>query len=134
MIQYKTEKGLAYHDRLELEFFHRIDPRLRGILWVLDDWSVRTTGKNIIITCLNRTEEENKAVGGYKWTAHYVGRAGDLRAHLFSDIEIERLIAYAKEVWGEDFIYIVCHGEGPNRHIHININRRHHRKDYAEAA
>ena len=134
MVQYKSEYGQNYHDRLENQFLHRIDPRLRGVLWELDDWSVRTTGKNITITCLNRTEEENERVGGKKRSAHRCGRAADIRSYLFSEIEIERLVAYLYEVWGPEFLHIVHHDSGHGDHIHININRPFHRKNYAEAA
>ena len=43
--------------------------------------------KPFILTCLNRTEEENKAVGGSKYSAHKYARGGDGRSRIYSDSE-----------------------------------------------
>ena len=134
MIQYKSENGQDYRDRLEFQFSHQIDPRLRGVLWELDDWSVRTTGKNITITCLNRTVEQNKKDGGKERSAHLYSRAADIRSYLLSALEIEKVVAHLNEVWGTEYLHVVYHDSGRGDHIHININRPFHRKNYAGAA
>lgn len=134
MIDCKTESGQEYHDELKNQFSFWIDPRLRAVLTEADGWSRRTTRKGLLITCLNRTEEENQAVGGRKRSAHCYSRAADIRSWLFSTIEIKRLILHLQEVWGKEFLHVIHHDSGRGDHIHININRPFHRKNYAEAA
>lgn len=134
MVSFKSENGTEYYDRLYLEFKHWIDPRLRAVLLELDDWSQRILGKRVLITSLNRTKEENEKVGGSVYSAHLVGRAVDIRSRLFEEAELEQIKKHLMDAWGFSFLYVICHGKGSNKHIHINIRHAHQIKNYARVA
>lgn len=121
MIQFKTENGAEYQARLETEFTNDIDSRLRAILLDLNFYTERMFGKSLIITCLNRTVAENERVGGNPNSAHLDRRAVDLRSRDFSEIVLDFIVKYLYDTWRKDFIYVLVHGQGFNKHIHINI-------------
>lgn len=119
---FKTENGQHYHDRLSNEFHHKIDLRLKAILMEAGDWSNRVLTKKLIVTCLNRTKEENDKVGGRPTSAHFEGRAADLRTSHLGQPEIDKLIGHLNKVWGLEFLHTKYHDDGTGFHLHININ------------
>jgi hypothetical protein len=115
--------------RTTLEFFNKIDGRLRALIYDLDGYVDRTFNKKLIITCLNRTEEENKADKGKPYSAHLFGRAVDIRAKdpvtnrwYFNPEQQEQIKDYLEKTWGKDFISVNIDPHGTAPHIHININ------------
>lgn len=132
MVLFKGENGQAYYDRLYFEFRDRIDPRLRAVLMELGKWAEWHTGKGIILTCLNRTEDENNAVGGNHFSAHLVGRAADLRSSNFGQAEVQKILNHLTATWPSSQIYAIYHDSGSGPHIHINIRHSQHRKNYAK--
>lgn len=127
MLHFKQENGKDYLHRLIKEFHHEIDPRLSAILLGLDNWTRVQLGKELTITCLNRTKEENKKVGGVAWSAHLDGRAADIRTWNLTDEDIGRIKRYLSESWGTDFLFFKYHDSGSGKHIHLNINYKHRR-------
>ena len=127
----KKENGRQYEQMLEQQFYGQIDGRLRAVYLELNDWVLREfVGKIIIITCLNRTPQENKTVGGKPYSAHLDCRAFDGRIRKdFSLDEIKQIERHLLEVWG-DFLYVKVHGKGYNKHIHVNIRHKYIRKTF----
>lgn len=119
---FDMDEGQAHSDRLHTEFNHKIDVRLKAILIEGAMWSQNVLGKQLIITCLLRTEEENEAVGGKPLSAHKEARAGDLRTRHLTPEEEEKLKAHFQNVWGKAFLHVIIHDSGAGRHMHVNIN------------
>lgn len=116
-------------DRIMSEFIGCIDPRLQAFLLWMSYHVDHKYGKNLTLTCLNRTLEENKEVNGAQYSAHLVGRAADIRSWHFTQAQIEEIIKKVNEVWG-DMIYILYHNSGSGDHIHANITKKYHIKNY----
>ena len=114
-------------DRLLNEFRFKIDLRLQAILFELAVWMARTLSKGLIVTCLLRTVEENKAVNGLPNSSHLDGRAADIRTYLLSKPEIDKLIAHLNAVWGIEFLHTKYHDSGSGLHLHTNINIKYKR-------
>ena len=125
MIKYKEQNGLEYKARLDVEFTRTIDKRLKAILLDLADEVQRKFKKNIILTCLNRTEEENQKVNGSPFSAHLYGRGADIRIWHFSQKELDFITNYLYNIWSDDFLYIKIHDAGSGNHIHLNIKYKH---------
>jgi len=125
MLKYKTENGLEYKARLEVEFTRTIDKRLKAILLDLADEVQRKFKKDIILTCLNRTAKENLIVNGSPFSAHLSGRGADVRTWHFSKKELDFISNYLYTTWTDDFIFIKVHDAGSGNHIHINIRYKH---------
>ena len=123
MLGFKRKEG----GRLRREFFYLVDPKLRALLLDLANLCHHFWHRDLVVTCLFRDEAENEAIGGNPNSAHLSGRAADLRVNWiggddgYTDKEIDTLIEYVKGVWGNGY-HIICHGEGANRHIHLNVN------------
>lgn len=115
--------------RLVIELNHRIDPRLEGVIRDLAAVTGRVFSKDLTITCLFRSEAENDAVGGYEFSAHLVGRGGDLRSRNFSDEEKKSIDTYLHKVYGKDYLYWKFHNSGHGEHLHLNIRFTHGRWD-----
>lgn len=125
----KKDNGREYQKRLEYEYYNQIDGRLRAVYLELNDWMFRELGLRLIITCLNRTKEENKKVNGSEWSAHLFGRALDGRTRGFSDKEVKKIIEHLSLVWG-NFLYVKHHNAGTGMHLHVNITYQYNRKAF----
>ena len=125
-VMFKYAIGTTERLEMMLDWDGAIDPRLCAILLELGDWTMRRWSKSIIITCLNRTDEENVSVGGRPKSSHKEGRGGDLRSRNFMPEQIQEILDHVKETWGSEFVHIVYHGD----HIHLNINYPFKRGDY----
>ena len=128
-----TYENIIYkHPAILQAFDYIIDPRLKALLHELSKWVYNNCeGKSLTITCLNRTVEENERVNGYKYSAHLIGRAVDIRSRYFTDDEIKRLIEHLKYSWG-DMVFVKYHDVGFGNHIHINITRKYHIRNYVK--
>lgn len=122
-IQPKGELGLAYELKLTEEFNTKLDPRLRAVLLECGRWVRQEFDKRLVYTCVIRTQEENKKVGGAKYSAHLYGRAVDIRTHNLTGSELSKLLTYIEVHWlkDEQWLYLLVHGQGNNKHFHINI-------------
>lgn len=122
-INVKRENGRDYEAKLRKDFRLKIDQRLVAVLFGLAFWVWQEYRIEIIITCLNRTPEENKAVGGHKYSAHLEinHRGADLRTRVFNLKQIEAIMEYLSDTWG-DFIYVKYHDSGSGKHLHLNIS------------
>jgi len=123
---FKKESGKEYQDKLNLEFTDQMDRRLASVYYEADDWCYRTFGKRVIITCINRTKEENKQGNGSEWSGHLFGRAMDWRTFHLSDNEVAELQVHLRLVWGV-FIYTQYHDSGTGKHLHVGIPYKYRR-------
>ena len=125
MIKFKDQNGLEYQARLEFEFIRTIDKRLKAILLDLADEVQRKFKKDVILTCLNRTEEENRKFNGSPFSAHLSGRGADIRTWHFNKKVLDFIMNYAYTTWTEDFIYLKYHDSGSGNHLHLSIRYKH---------
>jgi len=110
------------------EFMRDLDPRLRWMLVNIAARARRELGVETITTCIGRTVEENRAVGGIEQSAHlyrpgYYLRAVDLRTRHMSDDAIREYLNYFKP-WQAiaGLLHVKYHNSGSGNHIHVNVN------------
>ena len=124
MIKHKPENL----EKLMAGYYEELDPRCRAILLELDEWLEWKFNKGIVITQIGRTLEENKAIGGFEFSAHIIRedeyvRAVDFRSRIYTEEEKIAIVNHLEKTWNRHvkFIHIVAttHGTGP--HIHVNI-------------
>jgi hypothetical protein len=125
------------HTELAEQFNKRLDPRLTAIIADQAVWCLNELKKELIITCVNRTLETNKAVGGKPLSAHLFGRAVDIRSRIYNEEDVKKFVHRLLKVWGgndkerELMLCVVHHDSGAGEHIHVSINRSHWRGDFA---
>lgn len=138
-VHFKTENGQEYGQRLVHEFQEDIDNRLKAVLLELGEWTLYCYNKPVVVTCLNRTKEENDKVNGHENSAHlfdpndpllniYPGRAADIRSWAFMKDQIPKIVNHLEKVWGKEFLNVKYHNSGSGDHIHINIKWSYRRK------
>jgi uncharacterized protein YcbK (DUF882 family) len=130
VLRFKAENGPRYQRRLITEFETKIDFRLRALLRNLQDYMFDRFAKNLVVTCLIRTPEENRMVGGVPYSSHLSGRAADIRSWGMSKGQIGEIKAYLEHVWGP-LVYVLHHDSGHGEHIHVNINYRYSIEEFA---
>lgn len=127
-ITMKPKIGSPAFRRMMHDWENSIDPRLKAILSELATWTICEFNKGIIITCLNRTETENQAVGGRPKSSHLDGRAVDFRSWTFSSDQIKKVLLHIKRIWQRTdetlvpMVHIIHHDSGRGEHIHLNVN------------
>lgn len=129
IVLFKRDNGLEYSKQLETEFGGQIDGRLKAVIYEIGYFCYEKWGIKPVITCLNRTKEENKKVGGVKWSAHLYGRAVDLRTRTMTKQQIDELQKHLESVWGS-FLYVKYHDAGSGNHLHINIRYAYRRHNF----
>lgn len=95
MLQFKTT-------RIEHEFAQLAEknPRLRGIIQLAAGFAELEFKKDVVLTSIYRSPEENadlyKATPGGPpaWTPHTQWQGVDLRSSIYTDAEIQRLLAF----------------------------------------
>ena len=121
MITYKTEEGLAYIRRLTDEFNQQLDPLCRALVADLSIEMEKRFNRDIILTCVGRTPEENAKDGGVPNSAHLTFRAVDIRAKDWKPEEREFALAWIRHRWAQ-VGYALIHNAGGGIHLHVNIN------------
>lgn len=124
MIKFKTPK-------LKEEFYDlgRTDPRIRAAASELALWCGKMFDKDLIITCVWRTEEEQFTIyGEKKRSAHFClpqCRAVDIRAHrnYFSLYELENIQSFVQKYFPrrDRLPAVLLHGQGDKFHIHLSV-------------
>lgn len=131
-LQFKSEGGLVQYERLFAEWKEILDPRLKGVGYWLAQYMFEKYGRPLVISCIGRTETENDAVGGVKWSSHLILKdrrwvyALDFRSRDLPVEEKPKLVQHITETWnppGHPFLYCLHHDSGAGEHIHINVNR-----------
>ncbi len=126
------------HEHLKQEFFHldATDPRLRSVALELDFFFRQTFGRELLVTCVWRTEEEQKKlypefsarVGLVRPSPHLDRpcRAADFRSRDLSVSEIEALRNYFQSWWGNlpNYAFLVNDRGAAFPHIHVQVGKR----------
>ena len=123
-VEFKTENGQRYQNRLIKEFREYIDKRLQAVLLGLGLYTLAEHRYRTVITCLIRSPKENAKAGGSPHSAHLDGRAADVRVHGLTPAQKSLIASYLRRTWG-DFLYVIVHGKGSNEHLHINIQYKY---------
>jgi hypothetical protein len=124
MIKFKLPK-------LKEEFYDlaQTDPRIRAVVNELALWMEKLFGKHLVITCVWRTEEEQRGIyGEVKPSAHFCSpqcRAVDFRAHRghFTPQEMKNIESFVKKYFPrrDGFPAAKFHGQGDNYHLHLSV-------------
>jgi hypothetical protein len=124
MLKFKSSK-------LKEEFYDlgKTDPRIRAVAGELALWCEKLFDKDLIITCVWRTEEEQaKFYGEAKPSAHFLAplcRAVDIRAHrdYFSLYELENIQSFVQKYFPrrDKLPAVLLHGMGNKFHIHLSV-------------
>ena len=133
--------------QLKQQFYHlaQTDPRIRAVAGELALWVEKLFDKELVITCVWRTEEEQRKIygsinspqrdsmnspqgGEAKPSAHFClpqCRAVDIRAHqnYFTQLQLENMESFVKKYFPrqDGLGPILFHGEGENFHIHLSV-------------
>ncbi len=125
MIQFKTA-------RLEGEYQSLLatNKRLYALLILMQEYSKLNFGKDIVVTCLYRSEAENKALYSPNpepaWKPHTLWLAADLRSSIFTDAEIKKLLVFLNTITvfsGQRNCGVYHQIAGNVFHFHIQIDR-----------
>jgi hypothetical protein len=127
MIQFKTE-------RIENEWNgEQITQKMVDLTNMVNLYSEIEFGKSIVITCIMRTAPEQYEI--YKnnpkfqkkpWqSTHQFGRAIDIRSHIYSTDEIEKIVSFANMVTYDpkrpNKKTALAHTVGAGFHIHFQV-------------
>ena len=119
--------------RIELAFKHTNEARLRHDFRLHTDSIIRAITFDfafwllinfdhtiLLVTCLYRTESENKAAGGSKTSRHKekLCRAVDFRTRDWPKDALPSAIQYLENAWG-DLIYLLDEKD----HLHLQLSR-----------
>lgn len=122
-------------ERLEREFNYDVDPVLRGVAIDANIYMMNKYGIAMVITCIERSVQENVEVGGVPNSSHitevgFYCRAIDFRTiDLLTRAQVDDFIAYIKHVHGQR-IHVIFH----KNHIHMNVNKRYRTAKYVSNA
>ena len=130
LLGYDQDEGAGHASQLELEVRSWLSPLLFSVLMGLTFDVYRRTGYKIVVTCVNRSEAQNKAVGGYEHSGHLKGYAVDIRTRNMTPEVLEYVLEYLEANWSRYFIYSIYH----NHHIHIGVFRKDQTIDYSQYA
>ena len=124
MVRFKTPK-------LKEEFYDlaQTDPRIRAVAGELALWIEKLFEKHLVVTCVWRTEEEQRKIyGEVKPSAHSCTprcRAVDIRAHqdYFSLYELENIQSFVEKYFPrrDKLPPVLLHGLGDKFHIHLSV-------------
>ena len=124
MVKFKTR-------RLKQEFYDlaQTDPRIRALTSELALWVGRLFDKDLIITCVWRSQEEQKKIYGVNQpSAHFCTpqcRAVDIRTHqeYFTQHELENLESFVNKYFPrrDGLRAVLLHGKGDNFHLHLSV-------------
>ena len=122
MLKFKTEK--EYNDFYSMA----LDPRIRVLCLAAAAWLELEHGRDFVLTSLIRSNAEEKRLGGSG--VHAVGRAADGRLKDLPQEAVTSLTTFLDRYFyrgdasrGYPLYYV--HGEGDNRHIHIQVGWQH---------
>lgn len=112
------------HQNQEAELAQCPEP-LQLLVYRFADWSARKGLEDPIITCVGRTLEENKAVGGHPNSCHLWNpkpRAVDFRNHHYPTWQLELVEAWWRDVAKPPRFDVVTKAHGTAPHLHVEQN------------
>ncbi len=116
MIQFKTPRIADEWLLLGLK-----NDRLKGVLLALEQFVEIEFRKDVVITCLLRTQQENSACGGIIMSPHLSWQAADLRSSIYTEAEINRMVTFLNQFTYRDgkktALYHRVVGGAPHFHV-----------------
>lgn len=116
----------------EEDGYNNLDPRIKGLLLALALWQFLKWGIPLTITCIVRTLQENKDVGGQDNSAHILrpgqlwARAVDLRNHDLTEQQQAERREFVLSHWNfgqmPAMFHMIDHDSGHGQHTHLNLN------------
>lgn len=105
------------------EQFERVPDVLRQVVADLDTWSLVNLLPEPMLTCVDRTEEENAEVGGVPDSLHLYRLAVDLRCTHYTAHQRKRVEAWLRFRCPRNLFELILkpHGTGP--HYHVGLRR-----------
>jgi hypothetical protein len=118
MILFKTPEIEKQYQELPVH-----NRRLKNAILMLDLFVSLELKKDIELTSLLRTPEENAAVGGIPNSPHLVWNAVDLRSTLYTDAEVNRIVAFMNSLtYHAGKSTAMAHAVGGGAyHLHIQV-------------
>lgn len=106
--------------RLRHDFRLHTDSIIRAITWDLAFWLWTTYHITLTVTCLHRTEVENRNDGGLKTSRHKEDpcKAVDYRTRDWPKKALPSAIEYLETTW-DDLIYVL----DEETHLHVQLSR-----------
>lgn len=114
------------HPKLKDEWMFRLHPRVRDAIHTFDAIAALLSTQATVITCIERSVEANKQVGGHPKSFHVarpgenVVRAADLRNEHYSEPVRTALAAALKALAAEEKhldVVVNTHGTAPHFHL-----------------
>jgi len=103
----------------------QMNPRLKGVLLALEQFTEVELGKGVVVTCLRRTPDENVACGGIVLSPHLTWEAADLRSSIYSESDIAKMLQFLNcftyRHGKQTAMYHQVQGGAP--HFHIQVSR-----------
>lgn len=114
------------HPKLKDEWIFRLHPRVRDAIHTFDAIAGLLNAPATVITCIERSAQENAKVGGHPKSFHVARpgegavRAADLRNEHYSEPVRIALAAALKAIAAEEKhldVVVNTHGTGPHFHL-----------------
>jgi hypothetical protein len=114
----------------EWEELKTLNPRLRNILGQLTDYVDHEFKKQVVITCIYRSPEENAEL--YKdsvepaWRPHTLHCGADLRSSIYTPAEITKMLSFLNHftVWKGQRKCAAFHAiTGNVLHFHVQVDK-----------
>jgi hypothetical protein len=122
---------MKYRDDRSKKEFGMIDARLQAILYFVEGYTRQNFDKEITLTHLIRTKEEQDRIYGANpryvanpWTSvHQVNRGADIRSHSFTTDEINMIVNIVNSlfVYNNNLQTCIYHDVGAGAHIHFQV-------------
>ncbi len=129
-INFDQDDGSDHAEQLEVEFFNWLSPLMVAVMFGLALALQRRFGYVPTITCVNRSDEYNEKVGGWKFSGHLTGYCLDIRTRDMAQEMIDWTVNWLNSHWSKHFLYVIYH----KKHIHFGVLRAHQTGDYSQYA
>jgi len=129
-IKFDEDDGSDHAQELEVELLNWLSPLMVAVMLGLSLDLKRRFNYIPTITCVNRSDEYNKKVGGWEFSGHLTGYCLDIRTRDMAEEIIDWTVNYLNSHWSKHFLYVIYH----KQHIHFGVLRAHQTGDYSQYA
>ena len=120
-MQVELHFKIANEAVLRQRFRTKTHPLIQAVCWGLSFWLWTTYNIIPTVTCLWRSESENKADGGKPTSRHLEipSKAVDIRTKDLKPEVVTGIEEYLKNTWG-DLLYVLVE----DSHLHLHLSRK----------